>query len=267
MSVLEVIKETITGKSAPAPSLRSVEIAKKFAEAQAAIPDLEVRHADLAFRCETGEATERDVAVALGELRAARDRAASLAAALGRAHDVEAQEAAAKRAAVHKSQIAAVRAQFRTRDAAVAKMIEHLEAAVAEYEKAVGAAAKAAAAAPGGMPRGVLVERVAFNRAIQVDLYRLSARLIGGDAANAAARAFPGAVAPSVTLAGQPGAIAPLVDLVKTASDYALRVLTGRTPAPLPVATPEPPAPETPSAGEATMDARDYVPPKRRVVL
>lgn len=268
-SIVEQVVEKITGKPATAE-----DIAAKLAEANAVVVSAEARHVDLSYKAALGEVPESKAAAALGELRAARDRVVSLTAALGRHRELAAERVAKARAEVHRSQLNACRQHLSRRDAAAAKMSEHLQGAITEFQKAVQAAEKALAAAPGAIPpAGSMCERVTFSQAVRHELFRLSAPLMAGlDGTVAPSRAFPGALPPDIRTMGEPDKQPPLAEQTKAASDFFIATLTGR---PIPASAPQPasqseaptlaPAPQVEEPAGQTIDARNYVPRKVRM--
>jgi hypothetical protein len=125
---------------------------------------------------------------------------------------------------------------LRERDAATAEMVEHMQAMITAFRRAL----KAGNAAVSGWPFSFGDSQAAligfpFVHAIAAELYRLS----GDDLARAPA--FPGAQCPDVR-DPRPQSVKPIAEKVAEATAYALRVMRESPVRPLPIAASPPPA-------------------------
>jgi hypothetical protein len=238
MSILSKLTD-LASRAAPASPAPSAEIETRLRAAQAAIPTLEVRHADVSYRAEIGDASDDEAASALAELRAARDRVASLSAALKRSREVEATKAADARNAFRGAQINAYRQHRAKTVACMNHMAQHLADAIAEFDAALKAAEKAIGAAPVQLPLGCKHSPGELRELTANEIYRLSAKLIARNKLAARQLAFPGGQSPDFRLDMEPERIVPLADVLASGTQFALSVLNGTPVAPIPASVEE----------------------------
>ncbi len=217
-----------------------IRIEAKLVEARAALEQTELDLSEasyLAIAAEPG--MERATNDMFAEARRARDLAhekvSATAAALDVARDRQKQAIQNDRAIAHAEQVAAVRGALQERARHVATLSHHLAAAVQSYREILKASAAAVRAYPGGVaPAGALLGTGDLIRAVEHELYRISADPF---VASGKSRlpAFPGATSPSIVAAGNPGAIPPLEGKIIGANEFVIHNLANIAPPSVPV--------------------------------
>jgi hypothetical protein len=272
MSITEKMKAAFKAKPMPNPA----DLEARIAGQQALVADIEQRHAlaSLDWAAGVRNAGERMQAL-YAELTAAKGELAGLEAAYKLALREKERTDAINRAALHATQINAIVQHLAARDKAAAELASLLEQVAAAYKTLVHRSDKAMAANPlgGQWPGGSMCELGAIKELIECELYRLA-----GDPSIGGKLTFPGARCGDLRFLSNPDAIRPMVEAITEASKHVLNVLKGRkdppaAPAPAveqaPTAPPPPPAAAAASEEEPIgpkVDARAYVPPKRRLV-
>ena len=226
MSLIDNLRGSPGAK--PQHTVQAPEVAAKLATAEAELSELEAQHGGAALDALSGGsgATER-LAGINRQLAAARDSVTTLRAAHKAAVDRDAATIRAQRAALQKTQIAAVRKHLEARDAAAVTLSAAIAEAAKHYHVLLERSAKAMAACPIGTewPGGTMCEHDPIRRLVEHELYRASA-----SPGNRDGRAFPGAQLPGMEYEWQPAAVPPLADKISAASRYVMTELTGKAP-------------------------------------
>lgn len=221
------ILDGIRGKAASTPTKPPLapDIANTLAAAEAELFELEAKHGNLALDAMAGEpdAASR-LATLTRDLSSARENVATLKAAHKAAVDRDEANIRAQRAALRKTQIAAMRKHLDARDAAAIALSASIADAARHYRTLLDRSTKARSACPIGAiwPTATDCEPDPIRRLVQYELFRLSAT-----EGNQDGRALPGAM----MLPGyqwQPAAIPPLVDAIKRGSEHAIAELAGK---------------------------------------
>jgi hypothetical protein len=274
MSIRTTISAALGTK--PRAPATAAEIKARLAAQDAAVRDLERRHAQVSLAWAVGEDGAAGALQTIdGELEAARREGRALQAALALAQDKAVQEEAARIAALQATQIRAVEQHLGQRDKAAAELAVAIENAVSAYRRLLDRSAKARSACPVGAKwPGGLCDVGALKETIGHEMWRVGAGPAGPNGIGFPS-AFPGAHPPRI--GAEPGTIEPMAEVVQRASRHVLDTLKGtkpveQKPAPL-VAAPLLTAPAAPAASVATeeqpsgprIDATAYVPPKVRL--
>ncbi len=221
MTILEAIRGKPGTKAAQAP-----EILRRLHAAEAELAELETQHGNAALDAIVGEAGASDRLNTLNrDLAKARDSVATLRAAHDAAVERDEATIAAQRAAIRKTQMAAVRKHLEARDAAAVALSAAIEEATKQYHALLDRSAKAQAACPVGMtwPVSTACGTDQIRGLVMNELYRASAT-----AGNRDGRAFPGAEFPSRLFEHQPKAIPSLVDAIKQGGEFAITTLVSK---------------------------------------
>jgi small-conductance mechanosensitive channel len=220
--------ESIRGKPAakPQPPLQAPEIEQRLNHAQARVSELYAQRRGTALDAETGDTAAAAQLENLNrEIAAANDRVATLRAAHEAAIERDEATLQAQRAALQRTQLAAVRKHLEARNAAAVALTAALDAAAKQFHILLERSDKAQAACPIGMtwPHGALCEADPLRNLVVAELYRLSAT-----PGNKDGHALPGAGFPSSEYEWQPATIPPMAERVGAASAYVLAKLTGK---------------------------------------
>jgi len=212
----------------PTHPMQAPEVAAKLATAEGELSELEGQHGGVALDALAGVsgATER-LAGINRQLATARERVATMKAAHKAALDRDEAAIRAQRAALQKTQIAAVRKHLEARDTAAVALSAAIVEATKQYHLLLDRSAKAQAACPIGTswPGGTLCEPDPIRKLVEHELFRASASPGGHDS-----RDFPGAQLPGSEYEWQPAAVPPLADKIKAASQYVMTELTAKAP-------------------------------------
>jgi hypothetical protein len=216
------------GKGAAGTSaVKAPDVEAKLREAQDALAALEARHGEAALDDLLGEdgAASR-LAALVKQMDATRATVTTLRAALVTARERDAAAERAARAAIHKTQVAAVKSNLEKRDAAAAAFAIAAAEAVKQFRLLIEHSGKAHAANPigGEWPTGGLYQLGDLKRLCAQELFRLDAH----DGTYGDGKSFPGASVSDFDKVGQPDKIAPLTDELKANSAYIVGKLTGR---------------------------------------
>lgn len=206
-----------------APSASPPEIAAKLATAEAEVAGLE---AVAALEALVDSPTAKDrLAGIQARLAAARESAASLKAAYRTAVERDGTTIVIRRAALQKTQLAAVRKHLDARDAAAVALSAAIAEVVKHYHTLLDRSAKGMAACPVGTtwPPGSECEPDAIRKIVASELYRASASPGDRDG-----RTVPGGQLPDGEYLYQPATIPAMEEQIKKASDHVIAKLTGR---------------------------------------
>jgi len=223
MTILEAIRGKPGTKAAQA---QAPEILRRLHSAEAELAELETQHGNAALDAIVGEAGASDRLNTLNrDLAKARDSVATLRAAHDAAVERDEATITAQRAAIRKTQMAAVRKHLEARDAAAVALSAAIEEATKQYHALLDRSAKAQAACPVGMtwPISTVCETDPIRKLVRNELFRLSAT-----AGNRDGRAFPGAELPGSEYEWQPQKIVALADAIKQGSEFAMNKLAGK---------------------------------------
>lgn len=211
------------------PKPAAPDIARKLQEAETQLPVLEAQHAQDALDSVTGiDGAGARLSATVEKIERLRERILTLCAAHKAAVERDAAEDRSCRAALQKTQIAAVRSHLAARDAAAEAFSAAQAEACKQFKIMQERSAKAVAACPVGFewPGGSMCTFGDLSRAVAQEMYRL-----GGDPMPPHKKSFPGAKLDfplKANLKGEPHKVPPLADSLKEASARVIRVLTGR---------------------------------------
>ena len=217
------------GKGAAGSSgAKAPDVEAKLREAQDALAALEARHGEVALDDLLGEdgAASR-LSALVKQMDATRATVTTLQAALVAARERDAATERANRAALRKTQVAAVKSNLEKRDAAGSAFTIAAAEAVKQFRILVECSGKAHAANPlgGEWPAGGLHQLGELKQLCAQELFRLDAH----DATYGNQKSFPGAAVADLDKVGQPDKIVPLADELKANSAYIIATLTGRS--------------------------------------
>jgi hypothetical protein len=211
------------GRSPLTPS--PAEIEARIGEAESKLADVEAEHSRAALEAEAGVVGAGERLSAVLERRAGLNaRLETLRSALGAARADERAREARQRAKLFKDNLARITAALERRDAAAARLSEHIGHAVSAWRELVELSDKAALPLPGmsPLPMGCLTNLGELRRALEQDIYRQGAKSL------AHATDFPGGKAHDIELLDAPERLPALPDVVKQGSAFALaRVAEG----------------------------------------
>lgn len=218
MSVIDNLRV----RAKPAPAMQAPDIAARLEAARTDLAALEQKIGNAAL---DALAQGTDLTSLQRELTAARERAAMLDAAHKAALARDEAEVVRQRAALQKTQLAAVRKHIEARDAAADDLSAAIGEAVKHYHTLLDRSAKAQAACPIGMiwPNSGLCEPDPIRKLVRYELSRAS-----NNPGNRNARTFPGAELPGMEFDFQPAAIPSMTEQIKKASGYVIGTLTGK---------------------------------------
>ena len=224
MSLIENFRQSGPKPGAQIP--KAPDIAAQLSQAESDYAALQAEHGSIALDAIAGLPGGSDRLQELQrDLATIGDRVATLKAAHKAA--IERDEAAVKaqRAALQKTQLAAVRKHLEARDAAAVAFSRAIEEATKQFHTLLDRSAKAESACPIGMawPHGSLCGRDPIRALVANEIFRLSASPGNGDG-----RALPGAEMPSPEYQWQPAALPALGEKIGAASKYVLAKLTGK---------------------------------------
>lgn len=221
MSVIENLRRP-AAKPAAVPIPKAPDIAAQLATAENDLAALESQHGRAALDAIAGSP---DRLTALnGKLSETRERVSMLRAAHKAALERDEESIRAQRAALRKTQIAAMRKHLEMRDRAAAALSEAISEAAKQYHLLLDHSAKAQAACPIGMnwPQGD--EWNATRRYVVNEFFRVSA-----SPGNQDGRSLPGSEEPDARFTWQPDAIPPMAEKIKAASRFVLEKITGKS--------------------------------------
>ncbi len=214
--------EQLRGQSAAKPS--EVELA----EAETELARLEAEHADAAVEAlGDSPAAKQRLAGVQAQLATERPRVAPLRAAYRAAVESDEATIVIRRAALQRTQLAAVRKHIQARAAAAVALSEAITKVAEHYHVLLERSAKAQAACPVGMswPNGALCDAESVRELVSFELFRLSA-----SPGNRDDHALPGATLPGLEYEYQPSAIPPMSEQFAQASANIIAALTRRAP-------------------------------------
>jgi len=216
------------GKGAAGSSAgKAPDVEAKLNDALAALAALEEQHGEIALDDLLGEAgAAARLSALVKQMDATRATITTLRAALVAARERDAAAERAARASLHKTQLAAVKANLEKRDAAGEAFAIAAAEAVKQFRILIERSGKAHAANPlgGEWPAGGLHQLGELKRLCAQELFRLDAH----DATYGNQKSFPGAAVSDLDKVGQPDKIVPLADELKANTAYIIATLTGR---------------------------------------
>jgi hypothetical protein len=237
MGIKNTVKDAIK-----APSV--AELRKRLAEADAEVASLNDQYGEHALAAESGDS---DAAAQLVKLQdsasAAHRRVIALRAAIKAAEQAEVKREAEAKAAVRKSLVDSIRAQFRQRESAAVRIvaaIENLALAYEDFQRVNDRISKAIPSGTPQLPASALLSGIHLRRAIASELFRA-----GHGERGANGIGYPNMIpgAEQFDFRSDPETMTPFDKVAKDGAAYVMAVLEGKVvPAPSTVADPIPAA-------------------------
>jgi hypothetical protein len=217
--VPKIIDNLIHGKAPLTPSPADIEA--KIADTEARLADTATQYGQAALEAEADLAGAAERLSAIVERRQAfKDRLDTLRSALVAAQAEEGRRRARLHAKMKKENVARLGVALDHRSEAAQRLSDHLKSAVAAWHDLVDTLDEAAL--PGfELPLGSVTSTGELRRAVERELYRLGARCEDHG------RDFPGGRAHDIAMLDCPEQLPALVDVLKDASQYALRTVIG----------------------------------------
>ena len=221
MSVIENLRRQVAKPMAGA-TLKAADVAAQLATAENDLAALESEHGNAALDAIAGNPDR--LAALNGKLNEARERVSMLGAAHKAALERDEAVIQAQRAALRKTQIAAMQKHIEARNQHAVALAAAIAEAAKHYHGLLDRSEKAERACPIGSRWPQHDGWAATKRFVINEFYRVSA-----SPGNQDSRALPGSEPSGADTQWNPAAIPPLADRIKAASAGVLETITGKS--------------------------------------